>query len=174
MTWAEFQHAFNDKYYNATVWESRLHEFATLTQGNLMVIKYALKFDRLAKFATYLVPINATRVDCFVRCLKPMIARDVEIVSVEGNGIFSQVLERALTIEKKENRIWKEGAAKREARKNASQGHNSNDHKRKGSDQAGQSSQDKRDNDNKGNNLNGSKEWVLYPECDKCKKPHQG
>ncbi|XP_062114132.1 uncharacterized protein LOC133825165 [Humulus lupulus] len=73
-----------------------------------------------------------------------------------------------------DDRIWKEGVAKREARRNASQGHNANDQNRKGSDQAGQSSQEKRARDNKGNHGNGNKEWVWYLECDKCKKHHQG
>ncbi|XP_062113560.1 uncharacterized protein LOC133824625 [Humulus lupulus] len=82
MTWAEFQQAFNDKYYNVVVRASKVDGFATLTQGNMMVTEYALKFDRLAKFAEDLVPTNATGVDQFVRGLKPMIARDVEIVSV--------------------------------------------------------------------------------------------
>ncbi|XP_062103937.1 uncharacterized protein LOC133815066 [Humulus lupulus] len=85
MTWAEFLQAFSDKYYNVAVQASTVDEFATLTQGNMIVIEYALKFDKLAKFAEDLVPTNATRADQFVRGLKPMIARDVEIVSVGDN-----------------------------------------------------------------------------------------
>ncbi|XP_062099687.1 uncharacterized protein LOC133805521 [Humulus lupulus] len=174
MTWAEFQQAFNDKYYNVATQASKVDDFATLTQGNKTVTEYALKFDRLTKFAADLVLTNATRVDQFIRGLKRMIARDMEIVSIGGNCTYAHVLESALTTERMENRIWKEGAAKREARKNASQGHNSNDQKRKGSDQAGQSSQEKRAKDNKGNNRTGNREWVRYPECNKCKKRHQG
>ncbi|XP_062080227.1 uncharacterized protein LOC133784982 [Humulus lupulus] len=102
----------------------------------MTVTKYALKFDKLAKFTTDLVQTNETRVDRFVGGLKPMIAKDVEIVLIEGNNTYAQ--------------------------------------KRKGSDQAGQSSQDKSARDNKGNHHNGNKEWVWCPKCDKCKKHHQG
>ncbi|XP_062100933.1 uncharacterized protein LOC133806866 [Humulus lupulus] len=147
MTWAEFQQAFNDKYYNASIRASTVDEFATLTQGNMTVTEYTLMFDRLAMFAVELVPTNATRVDWFVQGLKPMITRDVEIVSVGGNSTYAQVLERALIAERMENKIWMKGVAKRKARKNAAKGHNSNDQKRKGSDLAGQSSQDKRAKD---------------------------
>ncbi|XP_062119098.1 uncharacterized protein LOC133832824 [Humulus lupulus] len=174
MTWAEFQQAFKDKYYNAAIRASKVNKFATLTQGNMTVTEYVLKFDRLAMFVGDLVPTNATRVDRFVRGLKPMIAKDVEIVSVGGNITYAQVLEMALIAERMEDRTWKECATKIKARKNDSQGHNANDQKRKGSDQAGQSSQDKRAKDNKGNHGNGNKEWVRYLECDKCKKRHQG
>ncbi|XP_062075164.1 uncharacterized protein LOC133779189 [Humulus lupulus] len=76
--------------------------------------EYALEFDRLSKFAANLVPTNATRVDQFIRGLKPMIARDVKIVSVGGNSTYAQVLERVLTAEIWEDRIWKEGASKTE------------------------------------------------------------
>ncbi|XP_062117928.1 uncharacterized protein LOC133831576 [Humulus lupulus] len=90
MDWAEFQQAFNDKFYNAAVQSSKVDDFTTLTQGNMTVTEDALKFDRLAKFAADLVPTNATRVDRFVRGLNPMIARDVEIVSIGGTVIFSE------------------------------------------------------------------------------------
>ncbi|XP_062085384.1 uncharacterized protein LOC133791474 [Humulus lupulus] len=66
----------------------------------------SIKFDRLAKFATDLVPTNATRVDRFVRGLKPMIAKDAEIVSIGGNNTYAQVLERAFTAERKEEKIF--------------------------------------------------------------------
>ncbi|XP_062080867.1 uncharacterized protein LOC133785662 [Humulus lupulus] len=121
MTWAEFQQAISDKYYNVAIRASKVDEFATLTQGNITVTEYALKFDRLAKFTADLVPTNATRVDRFVRGLKYMIARYVEIVLVWGHNTYAQ--------------------------------------KRKGSDQARQSSQDKREKDSRGNNRTGNKEW---------------
>ncbi|XP_062113420.1 uncharacterized protein LOC133824540 [Humulus lupulus] len=82
MTWAEFQQAFNDKYYNHPVQASKVDEFATLSQRNMTVPKYALKFEKIAKFAADQVPTKVARVDRFVCGLKPMIARDVKIVSV--------------------------------------------------------------------------------------------
>ncbi|XP_062102962.1 uncharacterized protein LOC133813952 [Humulus lupulus] len=118
---------------DARIWweESKVDEFATLNQGNMMVTKYALKFDRLAKFAADLVPTNATRVDRFVQGLKPMIARDVEIVSV-GPTIHMLKFCKGPSL----LREWKTEYGRKML-------------------------------------LKDRKEWVRYPECDKCKKHHQ-
>ncbi|KAM6586920.1 hypothetical protein CsatA_009525 [Cannabis sativa] len=98
-----------------------------------------------------------------------MVARDVEIVS-RGQFSYAQVVEMALTAERSENKIWKENAARRESKKG---GANSNDHKKRGQDQSGQPSQDKRyksDNDQRFNGSTGRN----IPECPKCTKRHLG
>ena len=45
---------------------AKVNEFTGLVQGSMTVIEYALKFDRLVKFALDLVPTDATRHDKFV------------------------------------------------------------------------------------------------------------
>ncbi|XP_060968735.1 uncharacterized protein LOC133036234 [Cannabis sativa] len=80
--------------------------------------------EKLAKFAPDLVPTDRVRAHRFVEGLKPMVARDVEIVS-RGQFSYAQVVEMALTAERSENKIWKENAARRESKKG---GANSNDH----------------------------------------------
>ncbi|XP_062103668.1 uncharacterized protein LOC133814763 [Humulus lupulus] len=147
MTWVEFQQLFNINYYNVIVRASKVDKFTTLSQGNMTVTEYDLKFDRLAKFPTDIVPTNAARVDHFIRGIKPMIALDVHIVSVRGSSTYDQILERALTVERMEDRIWKE-------------------------DNGGQPSQDRRSKNYKNNGRTENKEWVRYPECEKCKKHH--
>ncbi|KAM6580108.1 hypothetical protein CsatA_003882 [Cannabis sativa] len=169
MSWDDFKRVFNEKYYNTAVLAANVDEFTGLAQGSLTVTEYAQKFDRLAKFAPDLVPTDRVRAHRFVEGLKPMIARDVEIVS-RGQFSYAQVVEMALTAERKENKIWKENAARRESKKGAA---NSNDHKKRGQDQPGQSSQDKRyktDNDHRSNGNNGRN----VPECPKCTKRHLG
>ncbi|KAM6576832.1 hypothetical protein CsatB_028669 [Cannabis sativa] len=169
MNWNDFKRVFNEKYYNSAVLAAKVDEFTGLVQGSLTVTEYAQKFDRLAKFAPDLVPTDRVRAHRFVEGLKPMVARDVEIVS-RGQFSYAQVVEMALTAERSENKIWKENAARRESKKG---GANSNDHKKRGQDQSGQPSQDKRyksDNDQRFNGSSGRN----IPECPKCTKRHLG
>ncbi|XP_060969706.1 uncharacterized protein LOC133036944 [Cannabis sativa] len=169
MNWDDFKRVFNEKYYNSAVLAAKVDEFTGLVQGSLTVTEYAQKFDRLAKFAPDLVPTDRVRAHRFVEGLKPMVARDVEIVS-RGQFSYAQVVEMALTAERSENKIWKENAARRESKKG---GANSNDHKKRGQDQSGQPSQDKRyksDNDQRFNGNSGRN----IPECPKCTKRHLG
>ncbi|KAM6550270.1 hypothetical protein CsatB_000078 [Cannabis sativa] len=169
MNWDDFKRVFNEKYYNSAVLAAKVDEFTGLVQGSLTVTEYAQKFDRLAKFAPDLVPTDRVRAHRFVEGLKPMVARDVEIVS-RGQFSYAQVVEMALTAERSENKIWKENAARRESKKG---GANSNDHKKRGQDQSGQPSQDKRyksDNDQRFNGSSGRN----IPECPKCTKRHLG
>ncbi|XP_062085886.1 uncharacterized protein LOC133791994 [Humulus lupulus] len=117
MTWAEFIQAFSKKYYNPTVLATKVDEFVTLVQGNLYVTHYAQKFNRLAKFALEVVPTNALRVQRFVRGLRPMIAKDVMMTSVEVVS-YVEVLDKALEGEYLEERIWKDNAARRDNYRN--------------------------------------------------------
>ena len=103
-----------------------MEEFIALTQGNSSVTEYARKFDRLAKFVADMVPTETLRIQRFVKGLKPMIARDVKLI--QGIITYAETLEVALEAEQAEERIWKEGAAKWDAKKN---NNDQNDHKRK-------------------------------------------
>ncbi|XP_062089472.1 uncharacterized protein LOC133796005 [Humulus lupulus] len=83
----------------------------------MTVTEYALKFDMLAEFASDLVPTDATRRDRFFRGLNPMVAQDVRITSVLGVTTYVQVIKNALTVEGVEDRIWRESATSRDARR---------------------------------------------------------
>ena len=54
-----------------------------LIQGDTTKAQYVQQFNRLAKFAGDLVANEEAQVDKFIRGLKPMIARDVEMASAE-------------------------------------------------------------------------------------------
>ncbi|XP_060962018.1 uncharacterized protein LOC133032169 [Cannabis sativa] len=147
-----------------------LRKDARICPRESCVTEYAQKFDRLAKFAPDPVPCDRVRAHRFVEGLKPMVARDVEIVS-RGQFSYAQVVEMALTAERSENKIWKENLCPRRESKKG--GANSNDHKKRGQDQSGQPSQDKRyksDNDQRFNGSSGRN----IPECPKCTKRHLG
>ena len=116
MTWDEFIQVFNQKYYSPAILATRVDEFITLTQGKSTVTEYARKFDRLPKFAADMVPTGMLRIQRFVKGLKPMTARDVKLI--QGITTYAETLEVALEAEQAEERIWKEGAARRDAKRN--------------------------------------------------------
>ena len=66
MNWEEFRTLFNEKYYNEAIKDAKVEEFSILLHGNMSMTEYALKFDRLAKFAVDLVPTDGTRKDRFL------------------------------------------------------------------------------------------------------------
>ena len=74
LSWEEFQTLFNENYYNDAIRATKAEEFIRLLQGGLSVTEYALKFDRLAKFAMELVPTDGTRRERFLQGLQPRLA----------------------------------------------------------------------------------------------------
>ena len=82
MEWEEFRTLFNEKYYNDAVKAAKAEKFSKLLQGNMTMIDYTLKFDRLAKFSRNLVPTDGTIRERFLQGIQPMIARDVRITTV--------------------------------------------------------------------------------------------
>ena len=73
-------------------------------QGNLLVIEYIRKFDRLARYAPYMVVTNIARVNHFLEGLKPELARDVDI-GREGLISYREVVQRAIQAKQREMRI---------------------------------------------------------------------
>ncbi|XP_062118884.1 uncharacterized protein LOC133832576 [Humulus lupulus] len=116
MNWPDFIQAFSKKYYSAAVLATKVDEFVTLVQGNLFVIDYVQKFDRLAKLAPEVVPTNALRVQRFMRGLKPMITKDIKMTSAEVVN-YIEVLDKVLKAYYLEDRIWKDNASRREAQR---------------------------------------------------------
>ena len=48
MTWKQFLRLVNEKYLGEIVHSEKMQEFITLSQGRLLVAKYATKFEELA------------------------------------------------------------------------------------------------------------------------------
>ncbi|XP_062089072.1 uncharacterized protein LOC133795634 [Humulus lupulus] len=124
----------------------------------MTVAEYTQKFDRLDKFSADLVSTDRVRKDQFIRGLKPMIARDVEIVSAGGIISYAQALDRALTAERMEDIIWKDNTAERDAQRDSTKGNQ--DKKRKNNKSTWSVVPDKKARDNKG----GSCSRKSYPE----------
>ena len=167
MTWDEFIQVFNKKYYSPAILATRMDEFIALTQRNSTVTEYARKFDRLAKFVADMVPTGTLRIQRFVKGLKPMIAHDVKLIW--GITIYAGTLEVALEAEQAEERFWKEGAARRDAKKNNNE---QNDHKRK--HDGGQNQKADKKNKNTSESNWNENPYVEYPQCLICKRKHLG
>ena len=118
MSWEDFTEVFNEKYFNDAVRAAKLEEFAVLAQGRLSVTEYAQKFERLARFASEVVPTDRARRDKFVRGLSVMVARDVKITMNLVGTTYAQTVERAMMAERAEDEVSKELAARRDSRKN--------------------------------------------------------
>ncbi|XP_062080259.1 uncharacterized protein LOC133785016 [Humulus lupulus] len=79
MEWVEFLTLFNAKYYNHTVIDQKVVEFANLVQGSSSIQEYVCKFDQLSRFAPDLVHTEANRVHKFMKGLKREITQFVDI-----------------------------------------------------------------------------------------------
>ncbi|KAM6557670.1 hypothetical protein CsatB_004689 [Cannabis sativa] len=168
MTWADFVQVFNKKYYSEAIRSARVNEFTNLRQGKSTVTEYARQFDRLAKFATDLVPTEFLRIHRFTEGLDSRISRDIAMSGVRATT-YAEVLEKALEAELCESRIQKDNTARWEARKASNGG---GDNKRKlPSNQHNEA--DKR-NKIGSNNYKGKKPYVEYPLCPTCGRKHPG
>ena len=70
-------------------------EFSNLKQGNLLVIEYIRKFDRLIRYVLDMVATNAARVNRFLEGLKPKLARDVDM-GQEGLISYREAVQRSI------------------------------------------------------------------------------
>ncbi|XP_062100925.1 uncharacterized protein LOC133806855 [Humulus lupulus] len=127
--------------------------------------KYAKKFDLLAKFAADMVPTETLRIQRFIKGLNPMIARDVKLV--RGVTTYAETLEITLEDEQSEDRILKEGAAMRDAKKKK---YEKNNHKRKHDGGQNQKADKKGKTTSEGNG--NKKPYVEYPQCQNCMRKH--
>ncbi|XP_060970948.1 uncharacterized protein LOC133037497 isoform X1 [Cannabis sativa] len=168
MTWADFVQVFNKKYYSEAIRSARVNEFTNLRQGKSTVTEYARQFDRLAKFATDLVPTEFLRIHRFTEGLDSRISRDIAMSGVRATT-YAEVLEKALEAELCESRIQKDNTARWEARKASNGG---GDNKRK----LPSNQQNEADKRNKigSNNYKGKKPYVEYPLCPTCGRKHPG
>ena len=105
VTWEEFQAWFTEKYYNEAIKAAKAEEFMSLVQGETSVMEYSTQFDRLAKFASNLVPTEAARQEHFLRGLNPKLEHNVRITLLAGQCTYAQLLKRALTAESAEIRL---------------------------------------------------------------------
>ena len=115
-----------------------------------------------------MVPTDRARRDKFLRGLNSMIARDVGITMDMARTTYAQVVERALYVERAEDRVTRDLVARREQLKAAhgaatQKGGGPNDQKRKMVESTASGGEKKK----QGN-------WRDQPYCEKCRRHHYG
>ena len=109
-----------------------------------------------------------------------MIARDVRITTVLGGTTYAQAVEKALTAEEAENKIWRESVVRREGRRavppysGSGRGGGPSDLKRKTPDASTAPGPDRRGRGTQGGRQGGGDSWRTYPECTRCRRRHPG
>ena len=90
------------------------------------------------------------------------------------------MVEKALTTEEAENKIWRENAARLDVRRamppytRFGRGGGPSDQKRKTIDTLTTAGPDRRGRGDQGGRQGGSESWRSYPECIRCRKRHLG
>ena len=75
MTWTEFRERFLEKYFPETENHQREKEFIDLVQGNMTVQEYTTRFERLSRFAPYMVDTQKRRVRKYTQGLRSHLRR---------------------------------------------------------------------------------------------------
>ena len=122
MTWERLRELMDNQYYPRDVSRMKEREFLSLKQGNLSVMEYASKFNKLGRFAPHQVNTEERKMDHFDQGLKgdnrsmiagqtfdifqDMYQRDVKIAQVLEE---SENERRALTLGKWKIEFHKKG-----------------------------------------------------------------
>ncbi|KAL5540528.1 hypothetical protein UlMin_045650 [Ulmus minor] len=93
-TMNSFVQMFNRKYFNPTMLLSKEAEFNNIQQGNMTVDEAVLRFDRLARLCSHLVPTNKKRTRRLIAMLRPEIANTVTS-GATGPESSAECIERA-------------------------------------------------------------------------------
>ncbi|XP_022931755.1 uncharacterized protein LOC111438022 [Cucurbita moschata] len=97
MNWERFKEAFLKEYYPKSERLKKQQEFAHLVQGGLTVKKYNREFNRLKRFAPYMVDTEEKMTEKFVLGLVPRIRRMLEAFNLKT---YEEALRTAKALEK--------------------------------------------------------------------------
>ena len=101
--WETFKTQFTDKYVPSHVKRQKAIEFQQLKQGNMTVLEYVTKFERLARYARELIDTEQKKITNFLEGLNPIIMRDA--TGVVPPATFDEAVKRAYKFEDINNQI---------------------------------------------------------------------
>ena len=101
--WGNFKKQFGDKYVPAHVKRQKAIEFQQLIQGNMSVLEYLTKFERLSRYALDLINTVEKKIAKFFEGLNPIIERDA--TGVVPPATFEKAVKRAYKFENLNNKI---------------------------------------------------------------------
>ena len=106
--WENFKKQFGNKYAPAHVKRQKAIEFQQLVQGNMTVLEYLTKFERLSWYASDLINTVEKKIAKFLEGLNPIIERDA--TGVVPPATFEAAVRRAYKFENLNNKIlWIQG-----------------------------------------------------------------
>ncbi|WP_193450495.1 retrotransposon gag family protein [Streptomyces plicatus] len=97
VAWDAFKRQFLEKYVPSHIKRQKAVEFQLLTQGNMTVLEYLTKFERLSRYAPELVDTVEKKIMKFLEGLNPMIERDA--TGVVPPVTFEEAVKRAYKFE---------------------------------------------------------------------------
>ncbi|RVW65054.1 Transposon Ty3-I Gag-Pol polyprotein [Vitis vinifera] len=97
ITWRQFREAFYKKYFPDSVRRQKVGEFIRLEQGDMTVAQYEAKFTELSRFSPQLIATEEEKALKFQDGLKPYLKNKISILKL---GVYSEVVDRALIVEK--------------------------------------------------------------------------
>lgn len=103
VAWASFKRQFGDKYVPTHIKRQKAVEFQQLVQGNMTVLEYLTKFERLSRYAPELVDTVEKKIAKFLEGLNPIIERDA--TGVIPPTTFEEAVKRAYKFENFHHKI---------------------------------------------------------------------
>lgn len=103
VAWTNFKRQFGDKYVPTHIRRQKAAEFQQLVQGNMSVLEYLTKFERLSRYAPELVDTVDKKIAKFLEGLNPIIERDA--TGVVPLITFEEAVKRAYKFENFHHKI---------------------------------------------------------------------
>ncbi|XXG88487.1 hypothetical protein AAC387_Pa12g0687 [Persea americana] len=101
--WMVFKDQFSEKYVPSHIKRQKAIEFQQLRQGNMTVLEYLTKFERLPRYAPELIDTEEKKITKFLEGLHPVIEWDA--TSVVLPATFAEAIKRAYKFESINNKI---------------------------------------------------------------------
>ena len=104
--WETFKNHFSDKYVPSHIKRQKAIEFQQLKQGNMTVLEYVTKFERLGRYARELIDTEQKKITKFLEGLNPILMKDA--IGVVPPATFDKAVKRAYKFEDINNQIIKD------------------------------------------------------------------
>ncbi|XP_070056479.1 uncharacterized protein [Nicotiana tomentosiformis] len=120
--WSEIADAFIDHFLPAETKAARAAEFENQRQGNLSVWEYHMRFERMSKYAIYMLPTMKARVRLFVQGLSPLVINKAATAALNSDVNYGKmvIFAQATDTRKLKNKMEREGSNKAQSAGNFS------------------------------------------------------